>query len=212
MHYHLEIIMPPQSEIETAVEIVLHDFDENNDEARHAFWDWWQLGGRYSGSKIEAAVSKEQRDAFYAELLKRGVTVSGLHWGKQELQPASQIDAVDALWREMCPNGGNVCPIFKHSGDSMNGDICLLRDLPSNLTAYRLIVAALDHEGKELTPASMFAQSNWNGVTHEDTKWDGNVSNGLSMHLERVKNYAEAYAARVTPQPDWIAVTVDYHS
>src|SRR6185503_20458398 len=105
MHYHLEIIMPPTEDVERSVAEILKRFNENaDDETRsNAFWDWYQSGGRYSGCKLEALVPQERRDAFWAELKARGVTVSGLQFGKQELKPASQIPSVDALWREMCP-------------------------------------------------------------------------------------------------------------
>lgn len=212
MHYSLEIIMPPVADVKAAVKDILRPFSENEEDARHSFWDWWKIGGRYSGHKAEATVAPEKLEAFQAELKRRKVTVSGLVWGKQELQPTSQIEMVDALWREMCPGAGQSCPMFKHSGERSGSDVCTFKDLPPALTAYKLIIAAPDYEGKKLEAVSMFTKALWNGVTHEDTKWDGSVASGIAMHLARLENYKKEYAAKVTPQPDWIAVTVDYHS
>ncbi len=212
MHYALEIIMPPVADVKAAIEEILLPFSENNEEARHSFWDWWQIGGRYSGKKTEATVEAGKLKSFQDELIRRNVTVSGVVFGKQELQPASQAEMVDALWREMCPGAGNVCPMFKHSGERATGDICAFKDLPPSLTAYKFIVAAPDYEGKKLEAVTMFSKDLWNGVTHEATTWDGTVAAGVAMHLEKLSNYAEAYAEKVKPQADWLVVTVDYHS
>lgn len=212
MHYHLEIVMPKTNDIHAAVTEILEPFSESNEEGYSSFWDWWQLGGRYSGSKKEAIVGQDKIDAFTEELKARGVTCSGLVWGKQELSPSSQIEMVDQLWREMCPGGGDVCPIFKHSGDADSLDVCAFKDIPPKLSAYKLIVAAPDYKGKKLEAVTMYSQSLWNGVTHEDTKWNGNVAAGIEMHLEKLERYAPEYAQKVTPGDDWIAVTVDYHS
>lgn len=212
MHYSLEIITPPVADVEAAIGEILLPFSENEEDANYAFWDWWQIGGRYSGGKTEAVVDPERLQAFKDELTRRKVTVSGLICGKQELQPASQIEMVDALWRDMCPGAGRVCPMFKHSGERSSGDICTFKDLPPALKAYKVIFAAPDYEGKKLEAVSMFTQSIWNGVTHEDTKWDGTVASAIAMHRDKFKNYKKEYAEKVTPRDDWMVVTVDYHS
>ena len=210
MHYHLEIVMPPTADVEAAIEQIMRPFDENNEESYRPFWDWFQIGGRYSGSKLEACVPKQRMDAFHEELKARKVTVSGLQWGKQELQPASQIPPVDKLWREMCPGAGDVCPMFQHSGKFMSMDKCTVAQLPDGLTAHHLIIAALDYEEKEMQATHMLIKEIYNGVTHQKTDFDGNVLkaiNGLDF-----SHYKAEYAAKITPKPDWLVVTVDYHS
>lgn len=211
MHYHLEILMPPTPDVDAAVKTILARFDENAEEPSRAFWDWWQLGGRYAGSKLEALVTEERRAAFLKEIHRLGVTVSGLQWGKQELSPASQIGAVDSLWREMCPEGGSVCPLFKHSGDEMNMDVCRLAELPARLTAYSFIAAAPDYEG-QVAAETLLHKSIWNGCTRQDTSWDGNVAGAVVEYAKRVDGYREDYREPRRPKPDWLVVTVDYHS
>lgn len=212
MHYHMEIVMPPTDDVAAAVEKILAPFSENDEEARHAFWDWYQLGGRYSGAKLEARVPKEKREAFFVALKQMGVTVSGLQWGKQELSPASQAPAVDALWREMCPGAGATCPIFKHSGEGVGVlDICTLSEVPDELAAYSLIIAGPNYAG-ELAAAELSHQSIWNGVTHQDTTFKGGVKAAIDEFLERINSYTDEYKERLTPKPDWLVVTVDYHS
>lgn len=211
MHYHLEVIMPHRDDVEAALEEILAPFSEHDDENHHAFHDYYVIGGRYSGRKLEAAVGQDKLDAFFKEIKKREVTVSGLVWGKQELEPASQIPMVDALWREMCPGGGDVCPIFKHSGETAASDICRFDAIPKDLKAFRLIVAAPDFEGEKFKVVTMLATQIWNGVTHQDTTWGGSVAEGVRLHLERIEHSRNDYWRKCTPQPDWLCVTVDYH-
>lgn len=211
MHYHLEILMPPTDDVMSAVTTILAPFDENAEHAVHPFWDWWQLGGRYSGSKLEASASPDSISAFRAELHRLGVTVSGLVWGKQELQPASQAEAVDALWREMCPGAGSVCPMFKHSGDSMSMDVCRLDAVPKSLTAFAFIHAAAGFKD-ELRAQTMLRRDLWNGVTHQSTDWSGNVAEAIGRAVKTCERYKDEYAAKVIPQQDWLVVTVDYHT
>lgn len=216
MHHRLEIIMPPVADIEAAVAQIMAPFDENCEDEDIAssfqFWDWYQIGGRYSGRKLEQSIDPAKVEAFIAALQEKGVTCSGLVWGKQELSPASQIPMVDALWREMCPGAGDVCPMFKHSGDSMNMDICRLDQMPAACTALAVIVAGPNHDGTKLEAKYMIHEDTWNGVIHVKSEWDCKVTTAIQNHLKRIEGYAEAYKEKVTPKPDWLVVTVDYHS
>jgi hypothetical protein len=213
MHYHMEVIMPPTNDVEGVLKKVLEPFNEGADEEvrSHPFWDWYQVGGRYAGSKVEARVTPEEMDKFMDALKELRVTVSSLQWGKQELSPASQIPAVDALWREMCPNGGPVCTVFKHSGNAINGDVCKLQDMPPNLTAFTVAVVTEQYDGA-MGVESLWHKEIWNGATHQDTAWRGSVSEAIKEHTERVGQYKEDARNRYTPKPDWLVVTVDYHS
>src|SRR5262245_27782076 len=109
MHYHLEVILPPVDNVEQAIGQILEPFDENGKDEdghrnSHAFWDWYVVGGRWAGAKLQAMLDPKKLEEFNAELTKRKVTVSGIQAGKQELSPASQIPMVDALWNEFFPD------------------------------------------------------------------------------------------------------------
>jgi hypothetical protein len=212
-HYHLEIVMPPTDDVQKAVEKILAPFDEDNDEASGPFWDFWVIGGRWSGEKLTCALDKTRMDAFFRALSDKRVTVHGLTCGKQEISPASQIPMVDALWREFFPDSPlKVCPLFRHFNDQYAHstdfpDVMPLKDVPVELTAERVIIV-----GPDLQPASMLQQKFWNGVSWIDAKWDGKLTTALVMHRERLKGYRAEYAKQIDPQPDWLVITVDYHS
>jgi len=218
MHYRLEVILPPTDDIEAAIAEVMAPFsecldDDDENKSSFTFWDWYQLGGRYSGRKLEQAVGEEKVDAFRKVLNEKNVTVSGLVWGKQELSPASQIPMVDALWREMCPGGGDVCPMFKHSGEGVGSmDICTLDQMPEETTALAVIIAGHSYDGTKLEAKYMIHDSMWNGVMHVETQWDKKVKSALDDWVKKLSNYAEAYKQKHMPQRDWLVVTVDYHS
>lgn len=215
MHYHCEIIMPPTNDVEAAIKSILAPFDENaegDESSGHAFWDWYVIGGRWSGAKIEARCGADRIEAFSKELTERGVTVSGLQWGKQELSPASQQDAVDALWRERFPNSGLMkCPLFKHAGDQLPDDVCRLADVPLDMPCSRLIIAGPAYKDG-IEASFMIQDSTWNGVTHVESNWSGKFGDALAMCAAKFEHYTEEWRAKHLPQPDWIVVTVDYHS
>lgn len=214
MHYLMEVVMPPTDDIKGALEEILKDYYEGDEEnADKAFFDWWQIGGRYSGAKLEAVYPKARMDEFCAELKARKVTVSSFCAGKQTLQPESQIPMVDALWRDFFPDSPlKVCPLFTHSGEQLEGDVMRVSDLPENTNAFRFMVAAPNHDGTALEATYMLAKDIWNGTNHQKTDWDGSVIGGIKQYADMLKNYTETYRESASIRPDWICVTVDYHT
>ncbi|MDR3582515.1 MAG: hypothetical protein P4L67_04550 [Candidatus Pacebacteria bacterium] len=214
--------MPPVDDIKAAIEQVLKPFDENGENedgnrSNHAFWDFYVIGGRFAGVKLEAMFDADRLRAFNTELANQKVTVRGVQFGKQELAPSSQIPMVDALWCESFPESPiKVCPMFRHYNDQhedSNGfpDIMRLGDVPASLKAFRVIVAGPNHRG-ELEATYMIQGDMWNGVSWVDTRWDGLVRSTVDALREKLGDYKPEYAARNTPNDDWLAVTVDYHS
>lgn len=217
MHYHCEIIIPPTApeRVKALVTKTLEQFDENNEEARSTFWDFWTIGGRWAGEKATRSLDQEKLKTFQEWLQSEKVTVSGLVCGKEELSPPSQRAKVDAKWNEMFPSDTlQPCPLFRHSNnqydseDALPGDIMRLGDVPKALSCARVIIV-----GPENAEAVfMVAESVWNGVNHMDVKWDGTLADALRLHQKRLSHYRDEYRNKVTPQDDWLVVTVDYHS
>ena len=218
-HYHLEIVMPPISAdlIEDRVQKILRPFSENiseddEDRSSYQFWDWFVIGGRFSGSKIMGKIDETKVNEFWDWAKDVKLTVSSLQMGKQEISPKSQEAMVDAEFQKRFPELGKIpCPLFKHFEESYrNGcapfDICKLSEVPQELRVERVIVA--DDEGE---PITMVQKDFWNGVNHIDTTFDGNFKSAIEGHVITIKNYAEAYRIKNTPSSEWLVVTVDYH-
>jgi hypothetical protein len=224
MHHHLEVIMPPTENIEEALNQILEPFneqgkDEDGNPNQHAFWDWYVIGGRWAGMKLETTLDPKKKDEFFAELEKRKVTVSGIQAGKHKLQPESQIPMVDALWCEFFPDSPlKICPFFDHFNNQYKNsdgfpDIMRLKDVPPSLIASHVIIAGPHwKDNGNLEAKHMVQDSIWNGVTHVQAKWDGSVHAAIEEHKKRLENAKPEYAAKHIPQDDWLVVTVDYHS
>lgn len=216
MHYHLEIIMPPTDNIEISIKEILTPFLEgsSNEDGYpnlNTFYDYYTIGGRWSGIKLEYKLGTERIKEFRTLLAKKGVTVSGIRWGKEELSPKSQIPMVDRLWQEFSPDSGvKTCPLFKSFDGCGSGDVMTLKDLPRGLTASRVIIAASPHGSLEAV--YMIQDSMWNGVTHVDIEWDGEVETVISKHIKTISTYNPDYIEKTTPKEDWIIVTVDCHN
>lgn len=225
MHYRAEIIMPPTDDVEQAVNQIMAPFYEGADGSddyvsEHRFWDWWQIGGRYSGAKLTDSYDKSKIEAFYEWLRSEEITVSGLIMGKQEISPSSQIEKVDKKWNEIFPlESGQIvpCPLFAHAGLRLDGDILPLSK-SLNATAHRVIFAApgLDlHTKTYIAPLRvtfMLQREAWNGVNFENTAWDGTVQTALEEFKNQNQLLNDEYKENCFPKNDWLVITVDYHS
>jgi len=219
MHYHSEIIMPPTSDIESAVKTALDPFSQHEEsEERHpmAFWDWYKIGGRWHGQKIISKLPEADVESFYAELREKNITVAGLRAGKDEINPPDQIPTVEAIWQKHFKDTPfETCPFFKHGADQYEdsttfpGNVMPISECLDVNGIHRVIIT--DTEG---TISFMCNDQMWNGVNHEQTTWDGTIGHAVEMHKENIARYKpeSRYVAMNKVSDDWIAVTVDYHS
>lgn len=220
MHYHLEIIMPPTDDVEGQITNIMAEYDEKAestddfDANPHAFWDFWVIGGRWAGRKLEATLDSAKLERFMDELKFRKVTCSGFQAGKQSLSPESQIPMVDALWVEYFPESGvSVCPLFAHSNDqydsssNLPGDICKVSEVPENLSCSHVLIARESYRKDGTYAAATMRQTSvWNGCNLEKTDFDGTVKQAVCDFNEKIPN-SERHI-----KDDWLCVTVDYHS
>lgn len=222
MHHHCEIIMPRTKDIGGSLATILKPFDENTeDQSGSEFWDFYVVGGRFAGTKETCGYAQEKMDEFDKALTEKKITVSGIQCGKQTLEPASQIPMVDEIWNEFFPteNGEIVpCPLFSHSNnqydssDLISCDICLVEEIPEKLKASRVIFAGPRYDSDELEATFMICDTQWNGVNHMPINWDGKVKSAIEMMEKNSKGYTDKYQERFLPKPNWICVTIDYHS
>lgn len=232
MHYHCEVILPPDTEdIVAAVGSVMKPFNENDESEEadrgNAFWDFYVIGGMFAGNKQLAQYDQSKIEEFYQWLKDEEITVSSFHFGKQELSPSSQIPKVDGKWNEMFPKQGGVmvaCPLFKHSNDqygmgtrgTIEGDISRLGD-SKMVKCSKVIFAGPSYDGETkgwdgpLRAVFMLTDSQWNGVNHMDVRWDGTIQDAFGQCSKLLDQYTDSYREKVEPNDDWLCVTVDYH-
>lgn len=227
MHYHCEIIIPPGHDIVKAVKTVMAPFSENldrddEDASGKPFWDFYIIGGRFAGRKAERALDPAKLAEFKKWMNGEEIKVKGLVCGKEEISTEEMTAKVDAKWREMFPGGGPKCTLFRHSNDQyakeewLPGDVMPLAELPADLTASRVIVAAPSRDGKawtgDLTAKFMQQEDFWNGVTLVDAAWDRKVQSAIDAHKSQLERGSDDYRKCASPTDEWLAVTVDYHS
>lgn len=219
MHYHLEIVLPPTDNVEGAIAEIMAPFCEVGEDDEYnarGFWDWYVIGGRWGGAHLKAGLDPEKLDQFFNDLEDREVTQSPVVCGKPELKPASQIPMVDGLWREYFPDHElKQCPFFSHFNNQYC-DSCIdadpYGDISPELTASHLIIAGRNYDDTTWEAKHMLEAEIWNGVTHQETTWDGNVKTGVQMCMDRMTHYRDEYREANTVRDDWLVVTVDYHS
>jgi hypothetical protein len=226
MHYHCEIVIPPTEldGIEAAVESIMKPFYKGDENSVHSFWDLYVIGGRWAGTKMMAKYDAAKMKAFQQWMQDEKVTVSSLQCGKQDLSPASQISKVDAKWNEMFPHdsGPLPCPLFGHSNDqygkdgkgTLPDDICTLAEA-NGVKCSRIIFAGPSYDGDTNEPLEatfMLTDEAWNGVNYMPVSWDGTLADAQKLFTDRLRNLGDSYREQMTPQGDWLAITVDYHS
>ena len=213
MHHRMELIMPhiAKEKIAKTVESIMAPFWEDN-ESNYSFFDYYEIGGRYSGDKIVDSIDPDQLKQFFKELNDRKVTVSSVVFGKETLMPEIQAPMVDAVWREMFPGKGNICPLFSHSGQGQSeADICTLKDLPTETKAGCVLIAG-SYKDKKPEAVYLVHKMTWNGVSWINSFWDGKVRTALDAWISEVKTYSDDYKKAMTPTDDWLVITIDYHS
>lgn len=218
MHYKIEVVIPPTNNVEESVKQVMDSFlDDDGDGTPHCDWyDWYVIGGRWSGDKLMARCDEEKLKGFNDMLNEEKFTVGSFVCGKEELNPASQIPVVDTLWREWFPGVSDMCPLFQHYWDQYSeglssADVCKVSEIPDRLTCNRLIIAEVKHwgddAGKVLVKDRMLCKEFWNGVEWQDTTFKGNVKEGMRIIAEGKHGEPD-----LTDRSEWLVVTVDIHN
>ena len=92
------------------------------------------------------------------------------------------------------------------------GDICLVKEIPPDLTCSRVIFAVPSHNNKITKATYMICTSHWNGVNFMPINWDGNVKTAIKLFEESINHYREELKEPITPKPNWLCITIDYHT
>jgi hypothetical protein len=206
MHYHAEIFINNLLDIDAEVEKIMAPFDENLDIEEkededgdkywhnpNGFWDWFQIGGRWSGvhTGYDPSTDKDNYEkCFICE--GTGFRNDRLGVERRSSDPSYTCNGCGERKEE---NGvvtwahGKFGPgltlKFQSNFKRYFGDVINVSDIKDDFYCYTLMV------GKEC-----FHKEVWNGETFVNTEFDGNVK-GKLLELNITKGYL---------------VTVDYHT
>lgn len=193
MHYHAEIWVPNLYELKTQLAAILEPHKEGYDEKTgecSGFWDWYQVGGRYTGS---------HDPAYDPEKDPENIEVCWICEGT-----GFRHDALGNTTRAKDPSYTcNGCG--KHSdGKWVHGDYGPGRCLkwPTKWRDVQTDIAPVGAINEALTAHTLIVGGN---VLHKEV-WDGNDFKATDFD-GKVKPALERLGIR-----DGYLVTVDYHS
>lgn len=189
MHYHCEVWTKEKPEnVELFLENIMKPYEENEDGT--GFWDWYQIGGRWTGVKTNYSPEEDPENYEKCHLCTNGYrndtvgkdarirdntyTCNGCgyydtenkRWQQSKFKPG---------WRLKWPTDWKL----------FDGDICPVEKIENDLFCHTLIVNE-----------KVFHTYEWNGEEFEKTDFDGNVKEQLKK-----LNITDGYL-----------ITVDYHS
>lgn len=174
MHYHAEIWVPDGEDINAYISKVMEPHRENYDDARDeltGFWDWFQLGGRWTGvhtpgfdpssdpNNIETCTLcngtgfRMDRVGHIARLSNPTFTCNGC--GKRDVKTNT--------WGHGRQGPGKSVK-WPTDWARYDKDIIPVADINDDLECHTLIVGD-----------NIMHRRQWNGTTFEDTDFDGRV-------------------------------------
>ena len=205
MHFSVEVVIPPVDDIDDTINRLMSSCESDFDNGERPWFDFWRKGGRFSGNKLLASLSRAKLREFEAELNALAVSVSCVQCGKPELNPETQIETVNKLWQEYFPGTSRDCPYFHHFDSSGYGDVCLVKEVPERLTCSRLIVAKPDKNNLEYVQPVIMLEEEEDSLN--PFSFDGNVKKALDLIRER--DSARGHSLGL--DDNWVVVTLDCH-
>lgn len=203
MHYHAEVWLPELKDVHNQIEKAMAPFSENDYQTEkiieydeeywrnpQGFWDWWQIGGRWTGAHTGYDPYEDERN------VKRCLICGGT--GFRNDQTGVKARRNDPSYTcNGCGTWDEETGEWKHgrwgAGRTLRwstdfephlGDMLPVGEVKEDLSCYTLIVKGQAIH-KEI----------WNGSEFKTTGFDGNVLNKLDE-------------LGIT---DGYLVTVDYH-
>jgi len=155
MHYHFEVWVPVDTNIEYHVEEALKPYQDK-------LWDWWQIGGRWKGVHVRGYEADKDPEHIETCILCNGtgtrpdgLGLFGAEWVKEMngcngCKGEGKRTSWPTAWR---PHKGDVLPV---SG------------VPPDLTCNTLIL-----------PGNAISTEVWTGEKWQETGFDGKVAAAL---------------------------------
>lgn len=190
MHYHAEVWVP---KVEWAVDLVgrlMELYSENNEDSRHSFWDWYVIGGRWSGEHTQWVLKKrypEQYEKFWKEFEK-----NELGWVSKTKSEASQKARAVELFKKTFPKWKGPLIVGRdiYHKEGMSDDIMEATKIEWDLFSCATMILPIDssdcqedfkkeaetdpyHLGRRIGPRhNLYLSEIWNGSVFQKTAED----------------------------------------
>ena len=193
MHYHAEVWVSEIGDITRQVAKIMGPHEEaynEENESLEGFWDWWQIGGRWTGAHSDYDPAEDERNVEVCDICN-GTGFRRDALGNMErlkditytCNGCGRYDMEAKAWTHG-DYGSGKCLKWPTQWARHDGDIIPVDQVPDDLSCYTLMV-----DGK------VFHKEEWGGENLVKTDFDGNVANRLQE----------------LGISDGFLVTVDYH-
>lgn len=162
MSHFLTLVITPQKPDDTELAKILSPWYEGDSERNeNARWDWWMVGGRWSGFlQLDYDPAEDPRNIETCDLCKGT--------GKRNDGPGQQQRRIDPTYTcNGCGGKGKAVKWPTQWAQDVPGNQCQIKDLPAGVRPSLAVV----HEGKWYERGKM----GWFGVVHNekpDDQWN----------------------------------------
>jgi len=168
MHFHCEVYFKERpKDVLKAVSEVMRPFRERFNEVRSGFWDWWVIGGRFSGVHTETKLDPRKLKEFYRICKEKGLFCYGSE-NPEEVQKARRREEFLRLF----PGFKGPIPSCRdaYKEDGYPDDVVPVEEITGRLRCYTLILSG-----------EVLHLEVWDGNEFRKTDFDGYVKKALEM-------------------------------
>lgn len=171
MHYHAEVWVRDrdratvEADVERAMSPHQEAYDETTEE-HHGFWDWYVIGGRWTGVKSKTNPTKDPRN-YETCFLCQGGGQRNDTLGRRERQSDPSYS---------CNGCGGTGQMLKHESKwvKLATDIMPITDIPIDFECHTLLIP----------DCKPFFKEEWDGQSFKQTDFDGKVKSMLDkLHI-----------------------------
>lgn len=175
MHYHAEVYLEKNEKVEEQIAALMAPYDENEVIGQDTFWDWYQIGGRWTGAHTDYDPYTDPANSEKCDICGgTGFRNDQLGRDQRAEDPTytcngcGEYDRESQTWKHG-PFGPGISLVWSTNFKPYAGDILPIADVKDDLSCATLIVGR-----------SVFHVEKWNGDTFEKTDFDGNVKARLA--------------------------------
>jgi hypothetical protein len=161
MHYHCEIYLDKKPANKLALYNRVAEVMAPYEEQVGGWWDWWQIGGRWSGIHTNYDPNKDERNIEVCSQCEgSGMRMDAIGRKARRENPEYTCNGCD---------GKVTRPVWPTNRAMHEGDVISVSEIKDNLDCYTLIIND-----------SVLHEKEWNGKDWNKTSFDGKVAKKLA--------------------------------